>query len=104
MGERGRRTRTGAAIDIQDALQVPMHDLEVDWIDAGGMDLDSDAVGARERIGDFSQADMVADRAIAVENKARMDHACRVEEFWQQQGERGRARRNLFGGPVRPLP
>jgi hypothetical protein len=33
-----------------------------------------------------------------------MDHACRVEEFWQQQGERGRAGRNLFGEAVHPLP
>jgi hypothetical protein len=33
-----------------------------------------------------------------------MDHACRVEEFWQQEGESGWAGRNLFGEPVRPLP
>jgi hypothetical protein len=33
-----------------------------------------------------------------------MDQSCEVEEFWQQQGESGRARRNLFGEPVHPLP
>jgi hypothetical protein len=33
-----------------------------------------------------------------------MDHACGVEEFWQQQGEWGRVERNLFGEPVHPLP
>ena len=68
------------------------------------MDFDSDVVGARDRIGDFGQADMVGDRAIAVENKGSHGSSCRVEGFWQQQGERGRVRRNLFGGPVHPLP
>ena len=68
------------------------------------MDFDSDVVGARDRIGDFRQADMVGDRAIAIENKGSHGSSCGVEEFWQQKGERGRARRNLFGGPVHPLP
>jgi hypothetical protein len=81
-----------------------MHDLEIDWIEAGGMDLDQDIVRARDRIGDIGQADMVGDRAIAVENKGSHGSSCRAEEFWQQQGERGRVRRNLFGGPVHPLP
>ena len=81
-----------------------MHDLEVDRIEAGGMDFDQDVAGARDRIGDFRQADMVGDRAIAVENKGSHGSSCGVEEFWQQQGERGRARRNLFGEPVHPLP
>jgi hypothetical protein len=65
---------------------------------------DQDVVGARDRIGDFGQADMVGDRAIAVEDKGSHRSSCGLEEFWQQQGERGRARRNLFGGPVHPLP
>jgi hypothetical protein len=30
--------------------------------------------------------------------------SCRVEEFWQQQGEAGGAGRDLFGEPVHPLP
>jgi hypothetical protein len=81
-----------------------MRDLEVDRIEAGGMDFDSNVAGTRDRIGDFRQADMVGDRAIAIENKGSHGSSCRVEEFWQQQGERGRARRNLFGGPVHPLP
>lgn len=46
-----------------------MHDLEVDRIEAGGMNFDSDVVGARDRIGDFGKADLVGDRAIAVEDK-----------------------------------
>jgi len=46
-----------------------MHDLEVDRIEAGGVNFDQDVFGARDRIGDFGQADMVGDRAIAVENK-----------------------------------
>jgi hypothetical protein len=33
-----------------------------------------------------------------------MDRSCGVEEFWQQQGERARARRNLFGELMLPLP
>jgi hypothetical protein len=68
------------------------------------MDFDSDIAGARDRIGDFRQADMVGDRAIAVENKGSHGPSCGVEEFWQQQGERRRAGRNLFGEPVHPLP
>jgi hypothetical protein len=47
---------------------------------------------------------MVGDRAIAIENKGSHGSSCGVEEFWQQKGERGRTRRNLFGRPVRPLP
>jgi hypothetical protein len=66
------------------------------------MDFDSDVAGTRDRIGDFRQADMVGDRAIAVENKGSHGSSCRVEEFWQQQGERGRAQRNLFGGAGAP--
>jgi hypothetical protein len=65
---------------------------------------DQDVVGARDRIGDFGQADMVGDRAIAVEDKGSHRSSSGLEEFWQQQGEWGRARRNLFGGPVHPLP
>ena len=68
------------------------------------MDFDSDLIGARDRIGEFGQTDMVGDRTIAVENKGSHGSSCRVEEFWQQQGERERVRRNLFGGPVHPLP
>jgi hypothetical protein len=68
------------------------------------MDFDQDIIGARDWIHDFRQADMVGDRAIAVENKGSHASSCGVEGFWQQQGERGRARRNLFGGPVHPLP
>ena len=46
-----------------------MRDLEVDRIEAGGMNFDSDLIGARDRIGEFGQMDMVGDRTIAVENK-----------------------------------
>jgi hypothetical protein len=68
------------------------------------MDFDSDVVGARDRIGDFGKADMVGDRAIAVEDKGSHGLSCGVEGFWQQEGESGRAGRNLFGEPVHPLP
>ena len=81
-----------------------MHDLEVDRIETGGMDFDQDVVGARDRIGDFRQADMIGDRAIAAENKGSHGSSCGVEEFWQQEGESGRAGRNLFGEPVHPRP
>ena len=47
---------------------------------------------------------MVGDRAIAIENKGSHGSSCGVEEFWQQKGERGRTRRDLFGGPVHRLP
>jgi hypothetical protein len=60
------------------------------------MDLDQDVAGARDRIGDFRQADMVGDRTIAVENKGSHGSSCGVEGFWQQEGERGRAERNIF--------
>jgi len=33
------------------------------------MDVDQDVVGARDRIGDLGQADVVGNRAIAVEKK-----------------------------------
>ncbi len=33
------------------------------------MDFDQDVVGARDRIGEFGEADMVGDRAIAVEKE-----------------------------------
>jgi hypothetical protein len=81
---------------FRNALQIAMRDLEVDRIEAGGMDFDSDVAGARGRIGDFRQADMVGDRAIAVENKGSHESSCRAEGFWQQQGERGRVGRNLL--------
>jgi hypothetical protein len=29
---------------------------------------------------------------------------CAVREFWQQQGEAGRVRSNLFGEVLHPLP
>jgi hypothetical protein len=32
------------------------------------------------------------------------NQSCGAEKFWQQQGESGRAERNLFGEPIRPLP
>ena len=88
----------------RDALQVAMRDLEVDRIKTGGMDFDSDLIGARDRIGEFGQTDMVGDCTIAVEDKRSHGSSCRVEGFWQQQGERERVLRNLFGGPVHPLP
>jgi hypothetical protein len=54
---------------FRDALEVAMRDLEVDRIEAGGMNFEQDLIGARDRIGEFGQMDMVGDRTIAVENK-----------------------------------
>ncbi|QHO71796.1 hypothetical protein ACH79_03295 [Bradyrhizobium sp. CCBAU 051011] len=54
---------------FRDALQIAMHDLDVDRIEAGGMNFDQDVAGARGRIGKLGNAHMIGDRAITVENE-----------------------------------
>jgi len=58
-----------------------MRDLEVDRIEAAAWISILTSSGPRDRIGDFGKADMVGDRAIAVEDKGSPGSSCGVEDF-----------------------
>ena len=68
------------------------------------MNFDPDVVGTRDRIGKFGKADVIGDRAIAVEDKgSHWSIPPRLENSGDNKVKRVK-RVNLFGEGVRPLP
>ena len=54
---------------MRDPFEIAVHDLVVDRIEAGGVDLDHDLAGIGDRIGNLYQPDLVGDRSVTGENK-----------------------------------
>ena len=102
---RARRQHDTAGIEsegarqliFRDAPEVATHDLEVDRVEAGGVNFDHHLVKARNGIGDAGQLDVICNRAIAVENECAHRSSCGSEN--SNDGKRiGPIRRRPFFG------